>query len=107
LAAASLVAESGQAVASLVIEEPFDRLDAEAGFRTLALLRTLLEQIPRIVLVSRGDAVDARPELFDAVFEVRDDAGSGSAALRPAAAGDGSIFLGETARPPRGALPRR
>jgi DNA repair exonuclease SbcCD nuclease subunit len=93
LAAVSLVAGEGQVLASLVLEEPFDRLDAEAAMRTLVLLRKLLREVPRIILVSRGDAVDARPELFDTVLEVRDDAGSGSAALRPAPAGAGRVFL--------------
>ena len=52
--------------------------DVEASLRTLLLLRSLLEEIPRIVLVTRGDAVDARPELFDCVLEVRDDQGGSS-----------------------------
>jgi hypothetical protein len=106
LAAASIVAAGGQVLASLVIEEPFDRLDAEAGFRTIALLRSLLHDIPRMVLVSRGDAVDARPELFDCILEIRDDPGSGSVALRPAAAGAGSVLMGEATRPRRRAASR-
>lgn len=93
LAAVSLVAGGGRILGSLVLEEPFDRLEAEGAIRVLVLLRKLLREVPRIVLVSRGDAVDARPELFDAVLEVRDDAGSGAAALRPAAAGAGRIVL--------------
>jgi len=93
LAAVSLVAGGGRILASLVLEEPFDRLESEGALRALLLLRTLLREVPRIVLVSRGDAVDARPELFDAVLEVRDDAGSGAAALRPAPAGAGRIVL--------------
>jgi hypothetical protein len=107
LAAASLVSGAGQALASLVIEEPFDRLDVESGLRTLVLLRSLLEEIPRIVLVSRGEAVDARPELFESVLEVRDDAGSGSAALRPAPAGAPRLILKEHARRARKRARRR
>jgi hypothetical protein len=101
LAAISLVAAGGQVVASLVVEEPFDRLDAESGIRTLLLLRRLLVEVPRIVLVTRGEAVDAQPELFDVVLEVREEGGAGSAALRPAPAGAGRISLRvplETAR---------
>jgi len=94
LAAASLVAAGGHVLASLVVEEPFDRLDAEAGVRTLVLLRKLLREVPRIVLVTRGDVVDAQPELFEAVLEVRDNAQAGSAALRPAPAGAGRVVLG-------------
>jgi DNA repair exonuclease SbcCD ATPase subunit len=103
LAGAALVAARGQTLASLVLEEPFDRLDVEASLRTLLLLRSLLDEIPRIVLVTRGDAVDARPELFDCVLEVRDDAGSGAAALRPAPAGAGYLVLQE----PAGTSPAR
>lgn len=101
LAAASLVAGEGQVMASLVLEEPFDRLDAESALRTLLLLRGLLRDVPRIVLVTRGDAVDARPELFDSVLEVRDDAGSGSAALRPAPSGAGRVILRLPVKQPR------
>lgn len=94
LAAVSLVAAGGQVLASLVLEEPFDRLDAESGVRTLLLLRRLLREVPRIVLLTRGDAVDAQPELFDTVLEVRGDGGgAGSAALRPAPAGTGKLVL--------------
>lgn len=107
LAAASLVAGGGELLASLVVEEPFDRLDEEARLRTLLLLRSLLRDIPRIVLVSRGEAADARPELFDAILEVRDDAGSGAAALRIAAAGTGHFLLPEPARQTRTRVPHR
>lgn len=93
LAGVSLVAGGGRILASLILEEPFDRLEAESAMRALVLLRGLLSEVPRILLVTRGDAVDARPELFDAVLEVRDDAGSGAAALRPAAAGAGRLVL--------------
>jgi hypothetical protein len=107
LAAAGLVAGEGQVLASLVLEEPFDRLDAESALRTLVLLRDLLRDLPRIVLVTRGDAVDARPELFDSVLEVRDDAGSGSAALRPAPSGAGRVILRVPVKKSRVTTPRR
>ena len=106
LAAASLIAGGGQVLASLVLEEPFDRLDAESGLRTLVLLRRLLREVPRVILVTRGDAVDARPELFDSVLEIRDNAGSGSAALRPAPAGSGRVILRVPMAPARPRTPR-
>jgi DNA repair exonuclease SbcCD nuclease subunit len=93
LAAASLVAGGGQVLASLVIEEPFDRLDEESRVRTLVLVRSLLDELPRVILFSRGDAVDARPELFECILEVRDDGGGTGPALRPAAAGSGRLVL--------------
>lgn len=107
-AAASLVGGGGTQLASLVVEEPFDRLDAESALRALVLLRSLLSEVPRLVLVTRGDAVDARPELFETILEVRDDVGRGMAVLRPAPAGVGRIALKETAPPPpRHRLPAR
>ncbi len=107
LAAVSLVAAGGSVLGSLVVEEPFDRLEEEAQVRALRLMRKLLSEVPRVVLVSRGDAVDANPELFDAILEVRDDAGSGSAALRPAPAGSGRLLLPREERPPRRPARRR
>lgn len=106
LAGASLVAGGGQVLASLVVEEPFDRLEPEARVRCLTLMRKLLREVARIVVVCRGEAVDATPELFDAVLAVRDDAGSGSAALRPALAGAGRILLKEPVRPAPSRAPR-
>jgi hypothetical protein len=79
----------------------------ESGLRTLLLLRSLLAEIPRIVLVTRGEAVDARPELFECVLEVRDDAGSGSAALRPTPAGTRALILSEQVRRNRRDATRR
>ncbi len=104
LAATSLVAGGGQTLASLVVEEPFDRLEAEAQIRTLHLLRHLLTEVPRVILVTRGEAVDASPEVFDAILEVRDEAGSGPSAVRATAAGSGRILLPRS-RPPRRPAP--
>ncbi len=93
LAAASLIAARGRIVASLAIEQPFDLLDAEARIRTLVLTKQLLREVPRIVLFSRGDAVDVRPELFDYVLEVRDDGAVTGPVLRPASAGPGRLAI--------------
>lgn len=103
LAAASLVAGRGTIVASLPVEQPFDRLDEEARIRTLVLTKGLLREIPRIVLFSRGDAVEARPELFDYVLEVRDEGSVAGPLLRPAPSGPGRVALRPSvrSRPPR------
>ena len=93
LAAASLIAARGTIVESLPLEQPFDRLEEEARIRTVHLTRGLLREIPRIVLFSRGEAVDARPELFDFVLEVRDEGSATGPLLRPAPAGPGRIAL--------------
>lgn len=104
LATASLVAARGKVVASLPIEQPFDRLDEEARIRTLLLTKELLVEVPRIVLFSRGDAVEARPELFDYVLEVRDEGATAGPMLRPAPAGPGRVLL---ARATGAAMPGR
>jgi DNA repair exonuclease SbcCD nuclease subunit len=91
LAGASLVAAAGRVLASLALEEPFDRLDRETQIRTVLLTRELLDEIPRVVLFSRGDVVDARPELFDYVLEVREEDAGGGPPLRPVLAGPGRI----------------
>jgi hypothetical protein len=93
IAAASLVAAAGRVLASLPIEEPFDRLDEEAQIRLLVLGRELLPEIPRLILFTRGDVVDARPELFDYVLEVREEGIAGGLPLRPALAGPGRVAL--------------
>jgi exonuclease SbcD len=90
LGAASLVAAAGRVLGSLALEEPFDRLDEETQTRTLLLVRELLDEIPRVILFTRGDVVDARPELFDYVLEVREEEGRG-APLRPTLAGPGRV----------------
>ncbi|MDX1645775.1 MAG: metallophosphoesterase [Longimicrobiales bacterium] len=93
LATASLIAAGGTILQSLPVEQPFDRLEEEARIRTLHLIKGLLREIPRIVLFSRGDAVDARPELFDYVLEVREEGSVTGPLLRPAPAGPGRVAL--------------
>jgi hypothetical protein len=53
----------------------------------------LLREIPRVVLFTRGDVVDARPELFDYVLEVREEGAASGATLRPTEAGPGRVTL--------------
>jgi hypothetical protein len=96
LAAASLIAAKGRVLGSLPVEEPFDRMDEESRIRALVLMKKLLHEIPRVILFSRGDAVDARPELFDYVLEVREEGSLSGPVLRPAAAGPGRIALKST-----------
>jgi DNA repair protein SbcD/Mre11 len=93
LATASLIAARGRLVASFAIEQPFDRLDQEARIRTLLLTKELLREVPRIILFSRGDVVEARPELFDYVLEVRGEGAVTGPVLRPAPAGPGRVAL--------------
>jgi DNA repair exonuclease SbcCD ATPase subunit len=99
IAAASLLAAAGRVLASLPVEEPFDRLDEEARIRTLVLLRELLPEIPRVILFTRGDVVDARPELLDYVLEVREEGTAAGPPLRPALAGPGRVSFEASVRP--------
>jgi DNA repair exonuclease SbcCD nuclease subunit len=99
IAAASLIAAAGRVLASLPVEEPFDRLDEEAQIRTLVLVRELLAEIPRVILFTRGDVVDARPELLDYVLEVREEGTAAGPPLRPALAGPGRVTFKVPVRP--------
>lgn len=106
IAAASLIAAEGRVLATLPVEEPFDRLDEEAQIRTLILVRSVLREIPRIVLFTRGDVVDARPEFFDHVLEVRDEGGISGPVVRPALAGPGRVTFRLPVRPPQAEVMR-
>ena len=97
LAAASLIAAGGQGLGSLLLEEPFDRLDPEAGIRSLVLMKELASEVPRIILVSRGATVGARPELFDCIMEIREEGSTAGPALRPTPAGPGRFMLRSSA----------
>lgn len=98
LATASLVAARGSILASLPVEQPFDRLDEEARIRTLVLTRSLIREVPRVVFFTRGEAVDARPEIFDYVLEVREDSARAGPVLKPALAGPGRVALKPSVR---------
>lgn len=91
LAAASLISGRGRVLASLPVESPFDRMDEEARIRAVVLMRSLVREIPRFVLFTKGGVVDARPELFDCVLEVREEGASSGPALRSTEAGPGRV----------------
>ena len=93
LAAASLISSGGQGLGSLLLEEPFDRLDPEVGIRSLVLIKDYLNEIPRVILVSQGAAVGARPELFNCIMEIWDEASGSGPVLRPTPAGLGRFSL--------------
>jgi hypothetical protein len=99
LAGASLVAAAGRVLGSLAFEEPFDRLDQETQIRTVLLMRALLDEVPRLIVFTRGEVVDARPELFDYVLEVREEDVVGGAPLRPVLAGPGRITFEVAVQP--------
>ena len=81
--------KSRQALTEELTSSLFDRIDEETRHRVLVLLRALSREIPRMVVVTRGAGVDARPELFDFLLEVRDDGTRTGPLLRPTPAGPG------------------
>ena len=97
-AALALLEEGYGSPGFLVIAEPFDKMWGEDRLRTIALLRTLLERIPQIILLTRGTVLDRSLELFDAVFDLRarDQVGGRDAgpAIRPLLSAVGAIRVG-------------
>lgn len=98
LAALSLVRSASDEPESMVLAGPLERLEQEAGLRTVELLQALSPRFEQILLVTRGDVVDLYPEAFDHVFELRPlldgEAGSRVSALRALPAGTGEIRIG-------------
>lgn len=93
LAAVELLREEvGSTDASLVVGDPFDRLDDAVKVRAAGLFAERLGAgLVQVLLVTRGEVVDRVPELFDGVLELRVE-GDG-AVFRPLGAGSGRIRL--------------
>lgn len=93
LAAVELLRETvGSPDASILVGDPFDRLDDAVQVRAAGLFaERLREGLVQVLLVTRGEVVDRVPELFDGVLELRMEAGG--AAFRPLRAGSGRIRL--------------
>lgn len=89
LALAVRMVEEGVPLDSILLDEPVRNLDAEARLRTVRLLRGVLDRIPQILLLAGDEAVDASPESFDRIVELRGD-GSGP---RSVGGGVGGIRL--------------
>ena len=94
LALGERLVEAGVPLRSLVLNEPVRDLNPEARLRTVALARGLLARLPQILLLSGDDVVDAAPEAFDRIVEVRGaGAGEGPSRLRLVRGGAGFLRL--------------
>jgi len=72
IGAAMALVEDGHGLPGfLVLDDVFDRMAEETQLRSVALLNTLLDRIPQVILVTRGGVVDRSPEAFDTVLELR------------------------------------
>ncbi|MDT8341037.1 MAG: hypothetical protein RQ751_05950, partial [Longimicrobiales bacterium] len=75
--------------------DPFDRMDDAVQVRSVAFLRGMVGPVfEQIVLVTRGSVVDACPEAFDAILELRRDALTGPVTFHPVPAGLGVLEVG-------------
>lgn len=93
LALATLLVDDGVGLESLLIDEPFGRLDPAARLRTVELLRALADRIPQVLLVARGEAAEAAPERFDQIYEFRQEREGTAATLRALPGGVGTLRI--------------
>ena len=106
-AAQMLAARAGTPFPPLILADPFDRMDSAVQLRSVAYLRSMLGPVfEQIILVTRGEVVDAFSEAFDAILELRQDALSAPATFRTAPAGLGPLVLGSGSSPPYRACSR-
>jgi hypothetical protein len=63
----------------------------EDQLRALGLLRRILSRIPQVLLLTRGRVVERAPELFDGLFEFRQDPEKGLPRLRTLPSGVGIL----------------
>lgn len=94
-AAQTLAARAGTPFPTLILAEPFDRMDDAVKIRTVKILRGIVGPIfEQILVVTRGEVVDFYPEAFDAIVELRRDALAGPSVFRSVPAGLGPFSLG-------------
>ncbi len=93
LALAVLLVEDGVALESILVDEPFARMEPPARLRSVELLRSLGPRLPQILLLARGRAAEAAPERFDQILEFREDRREGTATLRELPGGVGILRI--------------
>lgn len=93
VALVELLAEEWGPLGSFVVGDPFDRMGGEDQLRALGLLRRVLSRIPQVLLLTRGPVVERASELFDGLFEFREEPAEGSPRLRTLPAGVGMLRL--------------
>lgn len=100
LALARSLSTLGTPLRSLLLGAPFADMDEEDQIRAVALLRRLTRRFPQIVVLPSAGVVDASPETFDAVWEVRPGPGPDVPPLRSLPVGVGSVRVGAAAPQP-------
>jgi DNA repair protein SbcD/Mre11 len=93
MALLELLAEEWSTFGSFVLGDPFDRMGEEDQLRALNLLRPMLSRIPQILLLTRGSVVGRAPELFDGLFDLRDESETGAGTTRSLPAGVGILRI--------------
>ena len=93
MALVELLAEDWSPLGSFVLGDPFDRMREEDRLRALGLLRRTLSRIPQIFLLTRGAVVEQAPELFDGLFEFREEPLRGMPPLRALPGGVGMLRI--------------
>ncbi len=92
VALAELVATRGGVVLeSLVVDRAFDRMEEEARLRGVDLLVAVGRTLPQVLLFTRSDVADRRPESFTAVYEFRSEELGLASSLRSLPAGVGVL----------------
>jgi hypothetical protein len=90
LALIQLAAAQGIQFEGVLLGDTFDRLEPETKVRAVGLLRKMLPQVPRILLFCRGEILDAIPESFDWIVDLRVDR-SGAPHTRVRTSGVGKL----------------
>jgi hypothetical protein len=93
MALMELLAEDWSPFGSFVLGDPFDRMGEEDQLRALGLLRRVLSRIPQVLLLTRGEVVERAPELFDGLYEYREEPEKGVPPLRALPSGVGILRL--------------
>jgi len=93
LALADRAVAEGLPTDSLLVEEPFDRMDLQARLRAVEVLRGMRARIPQIFLVVGDEVAEAAPERFEAILELREEPPGRSSSLRRVPGGVGTLSL--------------
>jgi len=73
LALIQLAVAQGVQFEEVLLGDTFDRLEPEAKVRAVGLLRSMMPQVPKILLFCRGEILDTIPESFDWIVDLRVD----------------------------------
>ena len=88
LALIDLAVAQGIDLDEVLLGDMFDRLEPEAKVRAVGLLRNMMPRVPRILLFCRGEILDAVPEWFDWIVDLRvDRAGTPQTLVRSSGVG--------------------